>query len=70
MGAEQLVEGLAVALGETLHPEQRALVAEDGPDRHQQHPPLRVANPPTQEAIGERLEEADQIRCGGGVLEQ
>ena len=27
MGAEQLVEGLAVALCKTLHPEQRTLVA-------------------------------------------
>ena len=59
VGIEQLVEGLAVALGKTLHPEQRTLVAEDGQDRHQQHPPLRIANPPTQTAIGKRLEEAD-----------
>ena len=34
-----------MALGETLHPEQGTLVAEDGQDRHQQHPPLRKANP-------------------------
>jgi hypothetical protein len=77
VGAEQLVEGLAVAFGKTLHPEQRTLVAENGQDRHQQHPPLRVANPPAQAAIGKRLllrrslrlEEADQIRCSGWVLE-
>ena len=70
MGAEQLVEGLAVALCKTLHPEQRTLVAENGQDRHQQHPPLRVANPLTQTAIGKRLEEADQICCSGWVLER
>jgi hypothetical protein len=27
VGAEQLVEGLAVAFGKSLHPEQRTLVA-------------------------------------------
>ena len=70
VGAEQLVEGLAVAFGKTLHPEQRTLVAEDGQDRHQQHPPLRIANPPAQTAIGQRLEEADQIRCSGWALER
>ena len=70
MDAEQLVEGLAVAFGKTLHPEQRTLVAEDGQDRHQQHPPLRVANPPAQTAIGKRLEEADQIRCSGWFLKR
>ena len=70
MGAEELVEGLAVALGKTLHPKQRTLVAEDGQDRHQQHPPLRVENPPAQTAIGQRLEETDQIRCSGWILER
>ena len=70
MGAEQLVERLAVAFGKTLHPEQRTLIAEDGQDRHQQHPPQRIANPPTQTAIGERLEETDQISCSGWVLER
>jgi hypothetical protein len=70
VGAEQLVERLAVALGKTLHPEQRTLVAQNGQDRHQQHPPLRVANPTAHAAIGQRLEEADQIRCSGWVLER
>jgi hypothetical protein len=70
VGAEQLVQGLAVAFGKTLHPEQGTLVAENGEDRHQQHPPLRVANPPAQTAIRKRLEEADQIRCSGWVLER
>ncbi len=68
MSAEQLVEGLAVALGKTLHPEQLTLIAEDGQDRHKQHPPLRVANPPAQTTNGKRLKEADQILCSGGVL--
>ena len=70
MGAEQLVEGLPVAFGKTLHPEQRSLVAENGQDRHQQHSPLRVANPPAQTAIRKHHEEADQIRCSGWVLER
>jgi len=70
MGTEQLVESLAVAFGKTLHPEQRTLVAEDRQDRYQQHPPLRVANPPAQAAIGKRLEKADQIRSSGWVLER
>jgi len=70
VSAEQLVEGLAVAFGKTLHPKQRTLVAENGQDRHQRHPPLRVANPPAQTAIGKRLEEAGQIRCSGWVLKR
>jgi hypothetical protein len=41
VGAEQLVEHLAVAFGKTLHAQQRALAAQDREDRHQQHPPLR-----------------------------
>jgi hypothetical protein len=69
IGAKQLVEGLAVPLGKTLHAHQRALVAENGEDRHQQHPPLRIADPPTHAAIGQRLEEADQIGCSRRVLE-
>ena len=56
VGAEQLVEGHAVAFGKTLHPEQRTLVGKNGQDRHQQHPPLRVANPPAQTAIRKHLE--------------
>ncbi len=68
--AEKLVEGLALALGKTLHPGQRTLIAEDGQDRHQQHPPLRVANPPAQTGIEKRLEEADRIRSSGWVLKR
>jgi len=70
MGAEQLVEGCAVALCKTLHPELRILVAEDGQNRHKQHPLKRVANSPTQTAIRKSLEEADQICCSGLVLER
>jgi len=70
VGAEELVEGLVVPFGKTLHPEQRTLVAENGQDRNQQHPPLRVANPPAQTAIGKRLEEADQTRCSSLVLKR
>ena len=69
VGAEQLVESLAVPLYETLHAEQRALAAQDGQDRHQQHPPLREAHPTAHAAVGQRFEEADQIGCGTGVLE-
>ncbi len=72
VGAEQLVEGLAVTLllrkslrlGKMFHPEQGTLVAKDGQDRHQQHPLLRVVNASTQAAIGTSLEEADQIVGG------
>jgi len=70
VGAEQLVEGLAVACGKTLHPEQRTLITENGQDRHEQHPPLRVTNPTAVTTIRKRHEEADQIRCGGWVLER
>ena len=69
IGAKQLVQRLAVPLGKTLHAHQRALVAENGEDRHQQHPPLRKADPPAHAAIGQRLEEADQIGCSSVVLE-
>jgi hypothetical protein len=63
MGAQQLVERLAVTLGETLHAQQRALAAQDREDRHQQHPPLGKTDPTTHAAIGQRLEKADQIAC-------
>ena len=69
VGAQQLVERLAVAFGKTLHAHQRALIAENGEDRHQQHPPLRIANAPAHAAIGQRLEEADQIGCSRRLLE-
>jgi hypothetical protein len=72
VGAKELIERLAVALllrrslrlGKTLHPEQRALAAQDRKDRHQQHPPLREAHTTAHAAIRQRFEEADQIsRC-------
>ncbi len=55
LGAEQLVEGLAVAFGKTLHAHQRALVAENGEDGHQEHPPLRVAIPRRMRQSGSAL---------------
>ena len=70
LGTEQLVEGLAMPLGEPLHAQQRTLVAQDGQDRHQQHPPLRKAHPTAHAAIGQRLEKADQIGCSSRVLER
>ena len=70
LGAEQLVEGLAMPFGESLHPHQRTLVAQDGQDRHQQHPPLREAHPATHAAVGQRLEKTDQISCSSRVLER
>jgi hypothetical protein len=70
-GTRALIECLAVPLGKTLHPHQRALAAQDREDGHQQHPPLREANAPAHPAIGQRLEKADQIACssrrGGGL---
>jgi hypothetical protein len=69
VGAEQFVESLAVPLGETLHAQRRALAAQAGLDRHQQHPPLGEAHPTAHAAVEQRFEEADQIGCGTGVLE-
>ena len=68
--AQQLVERHAVALGKTLHAEQRTLAAQDRKDRHQQHPPLRESDSAAHAAIGQCLEETDQISCGSGVLER
>ena len=59
----------SLRLGKTLHPKQGTLVAQDGEDPHQQHPPLRVAHPTPLAAVGQRLEEVDQIGCGRGVLQ-
>jgi len=74
IGSQQLVERLPVAFGESLHSHQRALAAQDREDRHQQHPPLREADAAAHPAIGQRLEEADQIACssrrGGGLESQ
>ena len=60
-----------VPLGESLHPHQRALAAQDREDRHHQHPPLREANASAHPAVRQRLEKTDQITCcsrrGGGL---
>ena len=45
MGAQQLVDGFAVAFGKTLHAHPRTLAAQERKNGHQQHPPLREANP-------------------------
>jgi len=63
IGAQQLVERLAVALGESFHSHQGDLAAQDGKDRHQAHPPLREANASAHPEVLQRLEEADQIAC-------
>ena len=65
-GAQQLVERLSVALGKAFHPNQRALAAEDRKDGHQQHPPLGKAHAAAHPAIGQRLEEADEIAWNSG----
>ncbi len=67
MGSRQ-PNSLEVALGESLHPDQRALTAEDREDGHQQHPPLGEANAAPHPAIRQRLEEADEIACKAGVV--
>ena len=68
--SQKVVQGLEMAFGELLHPHQRALAAEDGQDRHQQHPPLREADPTAHAAVGQRLEETDQIGCSSWILER
>ena len=70
MGAQQLVERLVVAFGKTLHAQQRTLAAQDRKNGHQQHPPLREANPPAHAAVGQGLEETNQIRCGRRVFKR
>jgi hypothetical protein len=37
---------------------------------YRRKPGCRLANPPAQTSIGQRLEKADRIRCGGCVLER
>ena len=59
-----------MALGETPHAHQRTLVAENGEDGDQQHPPLRIADAAAHAAIGQRLEEADQICCSSRGFER
>ena len=63
MGAEQLDEGVAMSLGESLHPHQRTLLGQDGQDRHQQHPPLQKQHHMAHAAVDQRLEKADQVGC-------
>ena len=74
ISAEEAVERLAMAFGESLHADQRALAAENRQDRHQQHPPLRKADAPAHPAVRQRLEKTDQIACrsrlGGGLGSQ
>ena len=65
VGAEQLVERLAVPLGKTLYAQERTVASQDREDRHQQHPPLRKAHTSAHPAIQQRLEKADQIGSGG-----
>jgi len=64
------LRGFAVPFGKTLHAHQRTLVAQDQENGHQQHPPLRIADPTAHAAIGQRLEEADQIGCSSRALER
>jgi len=44
--------------------------AVDAVARHQQHPLSTVVDVAAPAAIGQRLEEADQIICGSGVLSE
>jgi len=67
IGAQQLVECLAVPLGESLHAHQRPLAAQNREDRHQQHPPLGETDAPAHPAVRQRLEKAEQIACGSRV---
>lgn len=60
----QCVHGQAAARRHDLN----AVAAEDGEDRHQQHPPLGKANPAAHAAIRKRLEEADQIGFNGWAV--
>ena len=48
---------MAVAFGETHHPYQRALAAQNREDRHQEQPPLREAN-----ALGIRQQSGNALR--------
>ena len=70
MGAKELIDGLAVAFGEPLHPEQGALAAQDREDRHQQHPPLRKTHSTAHAAVRQRFEEADQVGGCSRALER
>ena len=54
--------------GKTLHAQQRALVAENREDGDQKHPPLRITDAAALTAIGQRLEETEQIGCSGWVF--
>ncbi len=52
IGAEQLVEDLAVTSGKPLDADQRSLVVQNRQDRDQQHPPLRKADAAAHAAVG------------------
>ncbi len=43
-------------------------MAENREDGDQQHPPLRITDAAALTAIGQRLEETDQIRLSGSAL--
>ena len=55
------VQGLAVAFGERLEITGASATAQDPKHRHQQREPLRIAHPTAVAAIGDRIEEADQV---------
>jgi hypothetical protein len=59
-----------MALGKPLYAHQRALVAENGEDRYQEHPPLGKADAAPHARVWQGLEKADQIRCSGWVFKQ
>jgi hypothetical protein len=52
IGAQQLVEDLAVTSGKPLDANQQSLIAQNRQDRHQQHPPLRKADSAAHAAVG------------------
>ncbi len=63
--AQGLVENFTVPLGEGLQIAGAPAAAQDPQHRDQQQEPLRVTHPTPVAAIGNGLEEADQIiRCG------
>jgi len=59
--AQHLVQRLPVPLGEGLKITRAPAVTEDPEHHHQQQVPLRVAHPTPEAAIGDGLEEADQV---------
>jgi hypothetical protein len=59
-----------LAVGKPLHAHQRALVAENGKDRNQEHPTLWKEDAASHAAIWHALEQADQIGCSEIALKQ